>query len=163
MASTLIVANVARPRALQPVANGRFVVELAVSAAPFDPHSVPHLDLFGIYHLYHQIHANHGQVRNSLRLGFFNDAGAANAVAHYATAYFDSPRAVQISTMEEVESARHVFRAMKDVGANGQSVAIELRAPPPLRREVVSTPARPAKVAQHPPSLWSRLFSPRAC
>jgi len=163
--STLEVTRVLRARGPKPLANGRFVVELAVSAQPFSPRDVPHLDLFGIYRLYHHIEGDEGRVRHALRLGFFNEAVAAQAVARYAGSYFDSPRVAQISPREETESRRHAFRAMKDVGATGRFAAIELSAPrhmPPAA--AVGAPATAPAVAApspRPPSFWTRLFALR--
>jgi len=162
--STLVVTNVVRPRVLKGPNNGRFVVELARSATPFTPQGVPHLDLFGLYRLYHHLDGNDGQVCHSLRLGFFNEARAAEVIARYAAAYFESPVVAQISVIEEAQSGEHVFSALRDVGATDQYAAIELTAPPPLPLERFTAAARPAKAApapRHPPSLWSRLFAPQ--
>jgi hypothetical protein len=141
-----------------PQENARFVVELTASARSPDPRSVPHLDLFGFYQLYHHVDVNRGEIRHSLRLGFFNDARMASAIAQYTAAYFESPRVARISAIEEAQSAQHRFEAMKDVGATGQYAAIELTAPPPLPPEPRSAPARSVKRAQPVPSLWSRLL-----
>jgi hypothetical protein len=158
------VTSVVRPRVLKAPNNGRFVVELARSARPFNPHGVPHLDLFGLYRLYHHLEGKEGQVCHSLRLGFFSEARAAEAIARYAAAYFESPVVAQISVIEEAQSAEHLFRALRDVGATDQYAAIELTAPPPLPLEMFTAPVPPAKAApapRHPPSLWSRLFAPQ--
>jgi len=163
--STFVVTSVVRPRALKRATDGRFVVEVAASARPFSPHSVPHLDLFGLYRLYHHIEGSDGRLRHSLRLGFFNEARAAEAIARYAAAYFESPRVAQISVIEETQSAKHLFEALKDVGATDQYAAIELTAPPPMGHEMFTAPVRSAKAetpsSRHPPSLWSRLFASR--
>jgi hypothetical protein len=162
--STLVVTNVVRPGVRKAPNNGRFVVELAKSARPFSPHSVPHLDLFGLYRLYHHLDGNDGKVCHSLRLGFFREARAAEAIARYAAAYFESPVIAQISVIEEAQSGEHLFRALRDVGATDQYAAIELTAPPPLPPELSTAPVHPAKAAsapRQPPSLWSRLFAPQ--
>ncbi|MGA7823362.1 MAG: hypothetical protein WCA14_04160 [Steroidobacteraceae bacterium] len=153
----LVVTHVVRPRGPRARENGRFVVELIASSMPPNPRKVPYLDLFGLYHLYHHVDGNEGGVRHSLRLGFFNEERTARTIARYAAAYFESPRVAQISAIEEGHSGRHLFRAMKDVGATGQFAAIELTAPKPLPAETRSAPVRSVK-AVHPPSLWSRLF-----
>jgi len=162
-ASTLEVTRVLRAPGPKPLANGRFVVELTSSARPFNPRDVPHLDLFGIYRLYHHIEGDEGRVRHVLRLGFFNDAAAAQAVARYAGSYFDSARVAQISPLEETESRRHAFRAMKDVGATGRFAAIELSAPPCVPpAALLAAPATAAATAAptpRPPSFWTRLFA----
>jgi hypothetical protein len=162
--STLVVTNVVRPRVLKAPNNGRFVVELAKSARPFSPHSVPHLDLFGLYRLYHHLDGNDGHVCHSLRLGFFSEARAAEVIARYAAAYFESPVVAQIGVIEEAQSGEHLFRALRDVGATDQYAAIELTAPPPLPLKMFTAPVHPAKAApapRHPPSLWARLFAPQ--
>jgi hypothetical protein len=160
--STLVVTSVVRPGARKAPNNGRFVVELAKSERPFSPHSVPHLDLFGLYRLYHHLDGTDGKVCHSLRLGFFREARAAEAIARYAAAYFESPVIAQISVIEEAQSGEHLFRALRDVGATDQYAAIELTAPPPLPPELSTVhPAKAASAPRQPPSLWSRLFAPQ--
>lgn len=158
----LVVTNVVPRRAVAPLNNGRFVVELASSGRSFSPPDVPHLDLFGLYHLYWHISVDEEHLRHSLRLGFFNEERTARAVAQYLASYFESPVVVRISYVEETQSAKHAFRAMKDVGASGQYAEIELTGPPPDPSQVAKGSVHAAKVVRRavsaPPSLWSRLF-----
>lgn len=136
-----------------------------MSAMPFSACDVPHLDLFDLYHLYHHIESREGRVRHSLRLGFFKEAAAAQAIANYAAVYFPSPRIAQITGLEEAESESRTFRATKDVGASGQFAAIELSTPQPVR-SVLTAGVRSSTAAAVPRwreerSLWARLFVPR--
>jgi hypothetical protein len=163
--AALEVTGVLRPFRIKPLANGRFVVELVTSAKPFGPREVPHLDLFALYHLYHHIESSAGSVLHSLRLGFFKEAAAAQAIASYAAGYFPAPRITQISHVEEAGSQAHVFTAGKDVGASGRFAAIELSAPPPVPSvHAAGAPCSAATAAPRPrreQSFWARLFAPR--
>jgi hypothetical protein len=110
----------------------RFIVQLCQSTQPIDPHAVPQLDLFELYHLYRHSKFTDGKMRHSLRLGYFKEPGHARAIACYLAPHFRHPLIVQIEVPEIISSLREKFLPRKDVGTSGQHATIELTAPPPL-------------------------------
>lgn len=150
------------PGPLGTQAAGHYVIQLSLSANAFSPDSVPHLDIFDLYHLYCDIAVKDGHVRHALRLGFFSNELTAQTVARYLECYFDSPFVMRIGAADEARSAKHSFAALQDVGASGKHAVIELTAPRPLPPEIRRLPVR-AVPAKHRPvatSLWSRLIAP---
>lgn len=145
--------------ATKPHAAPRFVVQLCQSPQPIEPHDVPQLDLFDLYHLYCSSQSRDGQVQHSLCLGYFKDPGHAKAIAGYLAPHFRRPLIIQIDVAEIVSSLRQKFVPGKDIGASGLHAAIVLATPPPL-------PARACVEAPNPGlhrgvgarSLWSRLL-----
>jgi hypothetical protein len=139
----------------------RFVVQLCQSAQAIDPHGVPQLDLFDLYHLYCDSKSRGGETRHSLRLGYFKEPGTAKAIAGYLAPYFRSPLVIQVDAAEIVSSLRHKFLPRKDIGATGRHTAIVLAAPPPLpaKTHAAATTQSPnRRVAAR--SMWSRLLEP---
>jgi hypothetical protein len=153
-ATPLMVTRViSKPRSAPP-----FVVQLCESAQPIEPHDVPLLDLFDLYHLYSHSKFRGEETRHSLRLGYFKEPGNAKAIAAYLARYFRHPLIVQIDAAEVVSSLRARFLPGRDIGASGTHSTVVLATPP-------SSPA--AKLADLAPqspncdgckrSLWSRL------
>jgi len=140
---------------------GHYVVELMVSDAPLRPQTVPHVDLFDVYHLYTDTRPAQGTPRHVLRLGFFSEARIAKTVARYLAMYFDSPHVIDISAAEQQRAARQRFVARKDVGATGQYAAIELTAPRPLPAVATEAPHAPLAPPSQRRSFWSRLVGAR--
>lgn len=145
--------------AARPHAAPRFVVQLCQSLQPIEPHAVPQLDLFDLYHLYCSSKSRGGQVQHSLCLGYFKDPEHAKAVAGYLAPHFRHPLIIQIGVAEIISSLRQKFVPGKDIGASGQHAAVVLATPPPLPARV--RVARPKPGPNHGlgvRSLWSRLL-----
>ena len=72
--------------------------------------SVPHLDLFDLYHLYcADARQDNGAPRQALRLGFFREAGTARAIARYVARYFEAPRVVLVDPAEIARALHRRF------------------------------------------------------
>jgi len=138
----------------------RFVVQLRQSPQPIEPHQVPQLDLFELYHLYCSSKSRDGELRHSLCLGYFKDPGHAEAIAAYLAPHFRDPLIVQIDVAEIISSLRQKFVPGKDIGASGQHAAVVLAAPAPLPTRVrLEAPKQSPQRALGVRSLWSRLLS----
>src|SRR5205823_12950729 len=72
------------------------------------------------------------RVIHALRVGFFSSELAAEAVAGYLVAYFDSPVIKRVSIAERERFADTGLAARKDVGPSGVHAVIELATPAPL-------------------------------
>ena len=96
-----------------------FAIVLAASEQPVNLDTMPHLDIFEAYSLYSVATAGSGKIVHSLRLGFFKEAGSAEAVTGYLKTFFASPTVLRISVAEQAR--------FKD-------------APQPKRAEVVEEP-----------------------
>ncbi|MGD0491997.1 MAG: hypothetical protein ABSC32_10635 [Steroidobacteraceae bacterium] len=107
----------------------QYVVELRVSPTPIDPHSVPSLDIFDVYHLYGEIGRENGRVRHALQLGYFKQSDTATSVANYLAAYFDAPRVVLTVPSRSLHLK---FVPLKDIGATGSHSVIELAGERPI-------------------------------
>lgn len=99
-------------------ATPRYVVQLCQSSTAMSPGTVPHLDLFDLYHLYcADARQDNGAPRQALRLGFFKDAGTPRAIARYLARYFDSPSVLLVDPPEIVRALERRFMPLKDVSA----------------------------------------------
>jgi hypothetical protein len=140
----------------------RFVVQLCQSTQPIDPQDVPQLDLFELYHLYCHSESRNGDIRHSLRLGYFKEPGHAKAIAAYLAPHFRHPRVAQIDAAEIISSLRRKFLPIKDIGASGQHAAVVLATPPPFptqrHTEAAPIPAPNRGVGVRP--WWSWLLDP---
>jgi len=153
-APVIVTRTVATPRSTP-----RFVIRLLESTRPVEPHEVPQLDLFDLYHLYCHSEPHGGETQHSLRLGYFKEPGNAKSIAAYLARYFRHPVIVQIGAAEIVSSLRGRFRAEKDVGASGihSTVVLETpRAQPAANLRMVATQSTHRDEKQG--SLWSRLL-----
>ena len=106
-----------------------FAIQLAVSESDFRPEEIPNLGIFEEYRLYSTTGLDDGRVRHALRLGFFTDEGAGQAVAGYLRGHFEAAALKRVSTAERDRFAERRVKARKDAGATGIHAAIELRSP----------------------------------
>jgi hypothetical protein len=139
----------------------RFVVQLCQSTQPIDPNDVPQLDVFELYHLYCHSESRDGEIRHSLRLGYFKEPGHAKAIASYLAPHFRHPLIAQIDAAEIISSLRQKFLPRKDIGASGEHTAVVLATQPPLRtarqtEAPIQAPTRSFGVR----SRWSWLLNP---
>jgi hypothetical protein len=155
-----------------------FAIQLMLREEPIDAEQVPNLGIFSEYRLYSVTGLEQGRVMHALRVGFFSSELAAEAVAGYLVAYFDSPVIKRVSIAERERFADTGLAARKDVGASGVHAVIELVTPAPLaerrdaerrgaerrgaERRVDAAPSDSSKrAAPEVTSLWSRLLAPR--
>jgi hypothetical protein len=150
-----------------------FAIQLMLREEPIDAEQVPKLGIFSEYRLYSVTGLEQDRVMHALRVGFFSSELAAEAVAGYLVAYFDSPVIKRVSIAERERFADTGLAARKDVGASGVHAVIELATPAPLaerrgaerrvaERRVDAAPSDSSKrAALEVTSLWSRLLAPR--
>jgi hypothetical protein len=150
-----------------------FAIQLMLREDPIDSEQVPKLGIFSEYRLYSVTGLEQERVMHALRVGFFSSELAAEAVAGYLVAYFDSPVIKRVSIAERERFADSGLAARKDVGASGVHAVIELATPAPLaerrgaerrvtERRVDAAPSDSSKrAALEATSLWSRLLAPR--
>jgi hypothetical protein len=149
-----------------------FAIQLMLREEPIEVEQVPSLGIFTEYQLYSVTGLEQDRVMHALRVGFFSTELAAEAVAGYLAAYFDSPVIKRVSIAERERFADAGVAARKDVGASGGHAVIELVTPAPLperrverrvaERRVDAAPADSGeRTALQATSLWSRLLAPR--
>ena len=150
-----------------------FAIQLMLREEPIDSEQVPNLGIFAEYRLYSVTGLEQDRVMHALRVGFFSSELAAEAVAGYLVAYFDSPVIKRVSIAERERFADTGLAARKDVGASGVHAVIELATPVPVaerrgeerrvaERRVDAAPSDSNKhAALEATSLWSRLLAPR--
>jgi hypothetical protein len=173
-AGTLLMDSTQTVRTLTPLelADGEasrwFAIQLMLCEEPIDGERVPKLGIFTEYQLYSVTGLEQDRVMHALRVGFFSSELAAEAVAGYLVAYFDSPVIKRVSIAERERFADAGLAARKDVGASGVHAVIELATPAPLaerrvaERRVDAAPSDTSKrAALEATSLWSRLLAPR--
>src|SRR6266478_6512624 len=147
-----------------------FAIQLMLREEPIDAEQVPKLGIFTEYQLYSVTGLEQDRVMHALRVGFFSSELAAEAVAGYLVAYFDSPVVRRVSITERERFADAGVAARKDVGTAAMHAVIELATPaPPAERRLAAPSDRRAapsdrrkSVASQATSLWSRLVAPRA-
>ena len=103
-----------------------FAIQLSLAEDPFDPETLPNLDIFNVYRLYSVAGIDNGRIVHALRLGFFTEQIAASAVASYLAAYYDKPAIKRVSAAERERFADQSLQARKDVGATGKQAEIEI-------------------------------------
>jgi hypothetical protein len=103
-----------------------FAIQLSLAEEPFDPETLPNLDIFSVYRLYSVAGIDKGRIVHALRLGFFTEQIAAGAVASYLAAYYDNPAIKRVSAAERERFADQSLQARKDVGATGKQAEIEI-------------------------------------
>jgi hypothetical protein len=103
-----------------------FAIQLSLAEEPFDPETLPNLDIFSVYRLYSVAGIDNGRIVHALRLGFFTEQTAAGAVASYLTAFYDKPAIKRVSASERERFADQSLQARKDVGATGKQAVIEI-------------------------------------
>ena len=114
------------PSELETATRRWFVVELATSDRSFDPDAVPNLDIFSVYRLYSVESSNQGAIKHTLRLGFFSEAIAAQAVADYLSSHYDKPAVARVSIAERERFSEQGIEARKNVEATGRHAVIEI-------------------------------------
>jgi SPOR domain len=112
-----------------------FVIQLSQATEPFDPDTVPNLDIFSVYRLYCVAEIDKGQILHCLRVGFFTAEIAASAVASYLTDYYEKPLIKRVSVAERERFADQRVDARKDVGATGRHAVIEITDERIVRRQ----------------------------
>jgi hypothetical protein len=103
-----------------------FAIQLSLAEEPFDPETLPNLDIFSVYRLYSVAGIDNGRIVHALRLGFFTEQIAAGAVASYLGAFYDKPAIKHVSAAERERFADQSLQARKDVGATGKQAVIEI-------------------------------------
>lgn len=103
-----------------------FVIQLSLAEQPFDPDTVPNLDIFTVYRLYSVAGIDQGRILHALRLGFFSEENAARAVASYLSAFYDQPAIKRVSAAERQRFAEQPLEPRKDMGAAGKQAVIEI-------------------------------------
>jgi hypothetical protein len=137
----------------------RFVVQLCESVRPIEPHDVPRLDLFDLYHLYCHRDLRGAETRHLLRLGYFKEPGNAKAIAAYLARYFRHPLIVPIDAAEIISSLRARFLPGKDIGAAGEHSTVVLATPPsPPAVNFAGREPQNLNRDGRERSLWSRLL-----
>jgi hypothetical protein len=151
-------------RALTPLelqdgqASRSYSIQLLISEEPIDPDQIPNLDIFEAYRLYVVTGLCDEGVRHALRLGFFTSEVAAEAVAGYLKAFFETPLIKRVSLAEHDRFQERRVTARKEVDATGKHSTIELTSRPPLPERRVFKPEPAPKPSTQ--SIWSRLVSP---
>jgi hypothetical protein len=118
-----------------------FVIQLCASEQPFDPDSLPHLDIFSEYRLYAITLLDQGRRVQALRLGFFGEEVAARCVASYLAAYYGQPTVRRVSNAERERFADQRVEARKDIGATGRHATIEITGERTVRKAAPAGPA----------------------
>jgi hypothetical protein len=103
-----------------------FVIQLSLAEQPFDPDTVPNLDIFTVYRLYSVAGIDQGRILHALRLGFFSEENAARAVASYLSAFYGEPAIKRVSAAERQRFAEQPLEPRKDMGAAGKQAVIEI-------------------------------------
>jgi hypothetical protein len=137
-----------------------FVIQLSLSDQAFDPSAVPNLDIFLLYRLYSVASVDQGRPVHALRLGFFGEEMAAQAVASYLKSYYENPTVKRVSVAERERFSEHRLDARKDVGETGQHAAIELSTERPAAK-VELTPTKPAQTPGAQPTAAVRAAALR--
>ena len=103
-----------------------FVIQLSLSEEPFNPDTLPNLDIFNEYRLYSVAGPDQDRLMHALRLGFFAESVAAGAVASYLAAFYEHPTVKRVSAAERERFAERRMEARKDIGATGRHAVIEI-------------------------------------
>jgi hypothetical protein len=137
-----------------------FVIQLSLSDQAFDPSAVPNLDIFLLYRLYSVTSVDQGRSVHALRLGFFGEEMAAQAVASYLKSYYENPTVKRVSVAERERFSEHRLDARKDVGETGQHAAIELSTERPSAK-VELPPTKPVQTPLAQPTAAVRAAALR--
>jgi hypothetical protein len=103
-----------------------FVIQLSLAEDAFDPDTVPNLDIFSVYRLYSVAGIDQGRIVHALRLGFFTEEIAADAVASYLADFYDKPTVKRVSAAERERFAEQPLEPRKEVDATGKHAVIEI-------------------------------------
>ncbi|HUA26189.1 MAG TPA: hypothetical protein VMA54_18815 [Steroidobacteraceae bacterium] len=110
-------------------------------------------------HLYCDGKSAGGEIRHSLRLGYFKEPAKAKAIAAYLAPHFRHPIIVPIDAAEIIASLRRKFLPQKDIGASGvhATVVLATSSPAPTARRLeVSTQSSRRDDGDRP--YWSRIL-----
>lgn len=137
-----------------------YSIQLSLSEDEVNPETVPHLDIFDEYRLYSVAGLDQDRFLHALRLGFFTDEGAAQAVAGYLKCFFEEPSVKRVSIAERERFAERRVVARKDIGATSTHTIIELATAPPVPETTLADLSQSA-IRRMPEneSLLSRLFA----
>jgi hypothetical protein len=124
--TTQTVRALTQPELEDDKASRWFVIQLSLAEGGFDPDTVPNLDIFSVYRLYSVAGIDQGRIVHALRLGFFTEEIAADAVASYLAAFYEKPIIKRVSAAERERFAQQTLEPRKDVGATGKHAAIEI-------------------------------------
>jgi hypothetical protein len=108
-----------------------FAIQLAVAERAFRAEEVLNLDIFKEFSLYSTIILAEGRTLHALRLGFFMDKAAAEAVASYVRRYFDESIVQRVSFAERDRFADQRVHPRKMSEATGIHEVVELSSPAP--------------------------------
>ena len=136
-----------------------FAIQLALSSREIRAESVPNLAIFDEYRLYATLSEATGRVVHTLRLGFFSDDVAAQAVTYYLRSFFESAAVIRVSEAERARFAERRMKGRKDGGDSGEHVKIELSSP--AEAPATSLAELSARVAAASDSFNPRSKSPR--
>jgi hypothetical protein len=124
--ATQTVRALTQPELEDDGASRWFVIQLSLAEDAFDPDTLPNLDIFSVYRLYTVAGIDQGRIMHALRLGFFTEEIAADAVASYLASFYDKPTIKRVSSAERERFAEQSLEPRKDVGATGKHAAIEI-------------------------------------
>jgi hypothetical protein len=122
-AQTELVLSQAESR--EELAMGWFVIQLLLAQDALDVDRVKKHDIFKAYRLYTVAGLDQGRVMHSLRLGFFKEESAAQAVASYLAAFYDNPTVKRVSAAERNRFADRRVDPRRDAGP-GAPATIEI-------------------------------------
>ncbi len=103
-----------------------FSIRLLDAEQVVRPDEVPALDIFEVYCLYSVTAYLDERATHSLRLGFFSEPAAAEAVTQYLRDYFKHAQVLRVSAEERARFTERQIKAQKDVGATGCHEVIEM-------------------------------------
>ncbi len=106
-------------------AMGWFVIQLMLAENPIDVDRVPKHDIFKAYRLYSVAGLDQGRVMHALRLGFFKEQSAAQAVASYLGAFYEQPSVKRVNGAERDRFADRRVDPRRDAGP-GAPATIEI-------------------------------------
>jgi len=109
-----------------------FIIQLALAADHFRPEDIPNLDIFREFHLYTVVGRHRGRTAHALRLGFFTEEVAAQAVAGYLLCHFEASTVLRVGPAERERFSERRIAPRKGNGATGLHAVIELSTPPPV-------------------------------
>lgn len=106
-------------------AMGWFVIQLMLAENAIDVDRVPKHDIFKAYRLYSVAGLDQGRVMHALRLGFFKEQSAAQAVASYLGAFYEQPSVKRVTGAERDRFADRRVDPRRDAGP-GAPATIEI-------------------------------------
>ena len=162
--STLTIRALTRAEAEDPSRPKWFVVQLTSSEQPFNLDTMPKLDIFVAYNLYSVALMENSTIRHALRLGFFREQVAAEAVMGYLKTFFASASINQVSGSEHdrfaesnpVQSAPppdNVINLGNTRDASARPAGADQNQPATTIKRTTPVPAKPATVQRVIPTV----------